>query len=60
MGGVDVADKEEVIDAAINEIYGIASELSISTDKAVQEYGKQLRKLIEQLNNKLTQTKTAE
>lgn len=49
-----MADKEDAISAIINEIYGIASELSISADKTAQEHGKQLRKLIEQLEQKIS------
>jgi len=39
----------------IKEMYGLAAELSISTDKAAQVYGKQLRKLIEQMQVQLIQ-----
>lgn len=52
-GGVDLADKEDDIGAIITEIYGIVAELSISSDKVVQEHGKELRKLLEQLKHKI-------
>lgn len=47
-------NKEDAISAIINEIYGIASELLISSDKTAQEHGQQLRKLIEQLEPKIS------
>ncbi|MDR3565558.1 MAG: hypothetical protein P4N59_29540 [Negativicutes bacterium] len=47
-----MADQEDAIGTEINEMYGIASELSISSDKTVQELGKQLRKLVEQVERK--------
>ena len=37
----------------INEIYGIASELLILPDKTAQACGKQLRKLLEQLEHEI-------
>jgi hypothetical protein len=60
-GDVDLADKEDDIGAIITEIYGIVAELSISSDKIVQEHGKELRKLLEQLKHKIAaRNKTAE
>lgn len=41
------------IAALIKEIYGIASELTISLDKDNQALGVQLRKLVEQLEQKI-------
>jgi hypothetical protein len=56
-GIVGLDDKVAVI---INEMYTIAAELSISTDKATQVYGKQLRKLIDQMEVQLTQMESAD
>lgn len=54
-------DKDNSIGATIKEMYGIAGELAISTDKATQTLGKQLRQLIEQLDQQITQgQRTAE
>ncbi|MBP2655612.1 MAG: hypothetical protein H6Q73_3181 [Firmicutes bacterium] len=50
-----MADKADSAHVVINEIYGIASELLILPDKAAQECGKQLRKLLEQLEREITQ-----
>jgi hypothetical protein len=56
-----LADKEDDIGAIITEIYGIVAELSISSDKIVQEHGKELRKLLEQLKHKVAaKNKTAD
>ncbi|CUH97118.1 hypothetical protein P22_3244 [Propionispora sp. 2/2-37] len=45
--------KEDSIAGVIKEMYGIASELSISRDKETKVLGMQLRKLIEQLEQKI-------
>ena len=37
-------DKKDAVGAVINEIYGIASELSISSDKVAQGFGKQIER----------------
>jgi hypothetical protein len=50
-----MADKEAPITAVINEMYGVVSELLISSDKAVQERASQLRKLIEQMERQIAQ-----
>ena len=42
-------DMREIVDS----LYGIASELTISTDKKAQEQGRQLRQLIGRLENSL-------
>jgi len=48
-----LTNKEDAVGAVINEMYGIASELSISPDKTAQDHGKQLRKLLEQLEHEI-------
>lgn len=47
--------KEEATRAIIKEIYVIACELLIFSNKTVQEHGQQLRKLVEQLERQIAQ-----
>lgn len=52
-----MTNRKAAIRAAINEIYEIASELSIASDKTMQGYGQKLRKVAEQLETQLAAEK---
>lgn len=42
-------EKTDTLRSAISEMYAIAAELTISGDKTTQGYGRNLRKLVEQV-----------
>ncbi len=48
-----MATEDNSIAAKIREIYGIASELTISPDKETQVLGVKLRKLVEHLEQQI-------
>ncbi len=52
-GGYCVAGKKDSVSEIIRGLYEIASELLISVDKNAQEQGRQLRRLIEQLEKSI-------
>ncbi|MDR3563077.1 MAG: hypothetical protein P4N59_16825 [Negativicutes bacterium] len=53
-----MADKDSAAYSIIQEMYQLAAELTISSDKATQSRGKELRKLIEQIESQLAQNTT--
>jgi hypothetical protein len=56
-GGYCVAGKKDSVREIIRGLYEIAAELLISVDKNAQEQGRQLRRLIEQLEKSINAPK---